>query len=75
MGCELSGVHSGHLVGAFPHEKVPMDKIALYTTEGNAKKMRSVGKGRFLRYYISEVHLIDPRKGFGGFFEQLSTVG
>ena len=34
-GWEFGGPHSGHLVGDYPHERIPNDKISFYITEGN----------------------------------------
>lgn len=34
-GWEFGGPHSGHLVGDYPHERIPNDKITFYITEGN----------------------------------------
>lgn len=73
-GWVFGGAHSGHLVGDFPHERIPNDKVTLYITKGNNKKMRSVDKKGNQRHWILEIHLVDPEKGIGGFFEQLLTV-
>ena len=34
-GWEFGNIHAGHLVGDFPHERIPNDKISFYITEGN----------------------------------------
>ena len=73
-GWVFGGAHSGHLVGDFPHERIPNDKVTLYITKGNNKKMRSVDKKGNQRHWILEIHLVDPEKEIGGFFEQLLTV-
>ena len=75
LGWEFGGRHSGHLVGDFPHERIPKDKINLYITKGNGEKIRTLGKGGFERHWILEIHLVDREKQIGGFFEQLLTVG
>ena len=74
-GYDFGGEHSGHLVGDFPHERIPNDKITLYITNGNGEVMRRKGKGGNMRHWILEMHLVDRERGFGGFFEQLLTVG
>ncbi|KAJ4290538.1 hypothetical protein N0V90_010755 [Kalmusia sp. IMI 367209] len=74
LGWEFGGAHSGHLVGDFPHERIPNDKIQLYITKGNGDKMRSLGKGGHKRHWILEMHLVDRKRQIGGFFEQLLTV-
>lgn len=73
-GYDFGGPHSGHLVGDFPHERIPNDKITLYITTGNDKAMRSLDKKGNNRHWILEIHLVDKERQIGGFFEQLLTV-
>jgi len=73
-GWEFGGAIAGHLIGSFPHERIPRDQTALYITEGNNKKMRSLGKDGHPRHWILEIHLVDRERQIGGFFEQLLTV-
>lgn len=73
-GWEFGGAHAGHLIGDFPHERIPNDKRSLYITEGNGERMRSVGKDGMMRHWILEIHLVDRERQIGGFFEQLLTV-
>jgi len=73
-GWEFGGAHSGHLIGDFPHERIPLDKITLYITEGNDAKMRKPGKDGNMRHWILEIHLVDKERQIGSFFEQLLTV-
>ncbi|KAG6004397.1 hypothetical protein E4U21_001117 [Claviceps maximensis] len=65
---------AGHIVGSFPHERIPRDKIALYITRGNDKTMNCTGRDGLKRHWILEIHLRDPQGRFGGFFEQLLTA-
>lgn len=74
-GWEFGGAHAGHLVGDFPHERIPNDKINLYITEGNNAKMRSLNSNGNRRHWILEVHLISQELQIGAFMEQLLTVG
>jgi Xaa-Pro aminopeptidase len=74
-GWEFGGAHSGHLVGNFPHERIPNDKITLYITKGNTEPMRQLGKDGQMRHWILEVHLVDRERQIGAFYEQLLTVG
>ncbi|KAI0191862.1 peptidase M24 [Astrocystis sublimbata] len=74
-GWEFGGAHSGHLIGNFPHERIPNDKKTLYITEGNHDRMRSLGKDGKPRHWILEIHLVDRERQIGGFMEQLLTVG
>lgn len=73
-GYEFGGSHSGHLVGSFPHERIPNDKITLYITKGNNEAMSQPGKDGHKRHWILEIHLIDRQRQIGGFYEQLLTV-
>ncbi|KAL3459701.1 peptidase M24 [Aspergillus heterothallicus] len=70
FGAELAG----HLVGSFPHERIPSDKIALYVKKGNTDSISSTGKDGLRRHWILEIHLRDPEGRFGGFYEQLLTI-
>ncbi|PYI35003.1 hypothetical protein BP00DRAFT_422596 [Aspergillus indologenus CBS 114.80] len=66
---------AGHLVGCFPHERIPNDRVSLYITPGNGERMRAKGKGGWERHWILEIHVHDAERGFGGFCERLLTVG
>lgn len=74
-GYEFGGIHSGHLVGQFPHERIPNDKVQLYITKGNRETMRRPGKDGQMRHWILEIHLVDRERQIGGFTERLVTVG
>ena len=74
-GYEHGGAHAGHLIGDFPHERIPNDKVALYITPGNDMAMSERDKKGERRHWILEIHLVDREKEIGGFFEQLLTVG
>ncbi|KAI1823511.1 peptidase M24 [Xylaria intraflava] len=73
-GWEFGGSIAGHLVGLFPHERIPHDRRTLYITDGNHDRMRSLGKDGQPRHWILEIHLVDRERQIGGFFEQLLTV-
>jgi Xaa-Pro aminopeptidase len=70
-GWELGGEMAGHLVGRFPHERIPGDKTASYVHPLNRRPLRDPVAP--FRHWIYEVHLVDRRRGQGGFFEQLLT--
>jgi hypothetical protein len=73
-GWEFGGSIAGHLVGEFPHERIPRDKISLYITKGNEQSMCCLdGKGQ-MWHWILEIHLVDRTRQIGGFFEQLLTI-
>ncbi|EHA25616.1 hypothetical protein ASPNIDRAFT_43966 [Aspergillus niger ATCC 1015] len=73
-GWEFGADIAGHLVGCFPHERIPNDRVSLYIAEGNRDVMRRPGRGGFMRHWILEIHIRDRERGFGGFMEQLLTV-
>lgn len=73
-GFQFGADLAGHIVGSFPHERIPQDKIKLYVKKGNQEKISSVGKDGHKRHWILEIHLHDPVHRFGGFYEQLMTV-
>ncbi|KAK6066049.1 hypothetical protein SCUP515_10897 [Seiridium cupressi] len=74
LGWEWNATIAGHIVGLFPHERIPRDKTALYITEGNDEPMKTAGKDGHMRHWILEVHLRDPVHQVAAFYEQLLTV-
>src|SRR5215469_289736 len=42
FGWEFGGPIAGHLIGHFPHEKIPGDKVSLYVHPDNPMRMRGV---------------------------------
>lgn len=73
-GWEFGGAIAGHLVGLFPHERIPKDKVKLYITEGNGESMGLLDKNGLKRHWILEIHLVDREAQIGGFMEQLLTI-
>ncbi|CVK99225.1 hypothetical protein FPRO06_03355 [Fusarium proliferatum] len=73
-GFEFGAPIAGHIVGSFPHERIPKDKITLYIAQGNSNSMNTVGKDGNKRHWILEIHLHNKELGFGGFYEQLLTA-
>ncbi|KIW71607.1 hypothetical protein PV04_03750 [Phialophora macrospora] len=73
-GWEFGGQIAGHLVGSFPHERIPNDKITLYITKGNTESMGKTDAKGNKRHWILEVHLVDRERQIGAFQEQLLTV-
>jgi Xaa-Pro aminopeptidase len=69
-GWDFGHVHCGHLIGAFPHERVEGDDNSRYLRADNPAKLRGTGKGGPLRW-ILEIHFVDRAAGFGGFQEAL----
>jgi Xaa-Pro dipeptidase len=73
-GWEFGGPIAGHLLGQFPHERIPNDKITLYVHPENPRRMRDPGLDGHARHWILEIHFVDRAKKIGGFYEQLLTV-
>jgi Xaa-Pro aminopeptidase len=74
-GWTLGNVHAGHLVGEFPHEKIDGAAIESYIAPGNTTPMRRHDKSGRVCHWILEIHLTDPARQFGGFYEQLLDLG
>ena len=74
-GWEFGGRIAGHLIGQFPHEKIPGDKITLYAHPENHQPMRLPDAAGRDRHWILEIHFIDRARQFGGFYEELLTIG
>lgn len=73
-GWEYGGPMAGHLIGQFPHERIPNDKIALYIHPENPRTLRSVDEHGHQRHWILEIHFIDRKREIGGFYEELLTI-
>jgi Xaa-Pro aminopeptidase len=73
-GWEFGGVHSGHLVGEFPHENLDGDRIESYIAPGSDNPMRRELPSGRRAHWILEIHLIDRERRIGGFYEQLLTL-
>ena len=73
-GWEFGGPIAGHLIGQFPHERIPEDKITLYVHPKSTLRMLSPDENGRLRHWILEIHFVDKEKQIGGFFEELLTV-
>jgi Xaa-Pro dipeptidase len=74
-GWEFGGPIAGHLIGQFPHERIPNDKISLYVHPGNPMRMRDPDANGQERHWILEIHFVDRARQIGGFYEELLTVG
>ena len=73
-GWEFGGPIAGHLIGQFPHERIPEDKVTLYVHPGSDLKMRSLNENGQQRHWILEIHFVDREHDIGGFYEELLTV-
>ena len=74
-GWEYGGPIAGHLIGVFPHEKIPGDKITLYVHPENHNRMSLPDASGRERHWILEIHFVDRALGIGGFYEELLTIG
>lgn len=73
-GWQIGAHLAGHIIGSFPHERIPKDKTKLYITKGNVGSMATPDKDGRKRHWILEIHLRHPSGKYSGFFEQLLTV-
>jgi Xaa-Pro dipeptidase len=74
FGWEFGGVIAGHLLGQFPHERIPGDKVSLYVHPDSHLRMRSLNEKGEERHWILEIHFVDRQRQIGGFYEELLTV-
>jgi hypothetical protein len=74
-GWEYGGPIAGHLIGVFPHEKIPGNKITLYVHPKNHNRMRITDASGRTRHWILEIHFVDRAREIGGFYEELLTIG
>src|SRR5271167_1552968 len=75
FGWEFGGAIAGHLIGQFPHERIPGDKVTLYVHPNNPNRMRGVDAEGRERHWILEIHFVDRAREIGGFYEELLTLG
>lgn len=73
-GFEFGAPIAGHLVGEFPHKKISGDDTRFYITLGSDEPMRRTDHTGRVCHWILEVHLVNPDRGFGGFYEELLDV-
>ena len=74
-GWHYGGPTAGHLVGEFPHEGLRGSEIAVRIEPRNNLPMRGHDSRGRVRHWILEVHLVDPLREIGGFYEELLTIG
>jgi Xaa-Pro dipeptidase len=73
-GWEFGAPTAGHLIGRFPHERLPGDLRRFSIRHGNDLLLREPDANGMPRHWILEIHFIDRRRRIGGFFEELLTV-
>ena len=70
-GWLFGGAIAGHIVGEFPHARIPGDKDMYRISPANTGRMRDPDAVGNERHWIIEVHLVDRARTFGGFYERL----
>jgi Xaa-Pro aminopeptidase len=73
-GWHFGGEIAGHLVGEFPHERIPGNRVWQNIMPGNTRPLESVDSFGRRRHWILEIHLVDRVREIGGFYEELLTV-
>jgi Xaa-Pro aminopeptidase len=74
FGWEFGARTAGHLIGRFPHERLPADPTHFSIRHGNAVALREADESGQPRHWILEIHFIDRGREFGGFYEELLTA-
>jgi len=70
-GWRFGGAIAGHVVGEFPHARLPGDKELNRISPRNPLPMSDPDGFGQPRHWILEIHLVDRARTFGGFYEQL----
>jgi Xaa-Pro aminopeptidase len=66
--------YSGHLVGEFPHTSFDGEFTDSMIAEANQLPMRRLDTAGRQAHWILEIHLVDPDRQIGGFYEELLTL-
>jgi Xaa-Pro dipeptidase len=70
-GWWFAGKIAGHIVGEFPHARLPGDRDHYRISPDNKTRMRDPDGLGQTKYWVLEVHLADQSRSFGGFYERL----
>jgi Xaa-Pro aminopeptidase len=70
-GWLFGGDIAGHLVGEFPHARIPGDKDLYRISPHNPERMRNPDALGQPKQWILEVHLVNQARSWGGFCERL----
>lgn len=70
-GWQFGNIHAGHLIGQFPHEVIAGEKVINYIHKDNDTLMCQTYPDGTERFWIYEVHLIDPANQIGAFYEKV----
>jgi Xaa-Pro aminopeptidase len=70
-GWEFGGRVAGHIVSEFAHAWLPGDMEHSLIGPGNPTRLSDPDVEGRERHWILEIHLVDPARTFGGFYERL----
>jgi Xaa-Pro aminopeptidase len=70
-GWLFGGQIAGHIVGEFPHARLPGDKDHYRISAANPTRLAEPDATGQRPFWIIEVHLVDPTHSWGGFYERL----
>jgi Xaa-Pro aminopeptidase len=71
-GWTFGGKIAGHLVGEFPHARIPGDKDHYRISPANPTRLYGLDGNGETKHWIIEVHLVEAGRRFGGFYERLA---
>jgi Xaa-Pro aminopeptidase len=74
-GWLFAGKIAGHIVGEFPHARLPGERAHYRISGENPTRLRDPDALGQIKYWILEVHLMDHARTFGGFYERLLVPG
>lgn len=70
-GYVFGGKIAGHIIGEFPHAQLPDSKDSQRISPANPGRLSDPdGLGR-QRFWIIEIHILQPDRSYGGFYERL----
>ena len=70
-GWRFGGRIAGHIVGEYGHRDWPGDRRHGQIAPANPTRLRDPDAFGRTRFWIVEIHLVEPNGGFGGFYERL----
>ncbi|WP_149536061.1 M24 family metallopeptidase [Siccirubricoccus phaeus] len=70
-GWRFGGQIAGHIVGEFPHARIPGAKDLYRISADNPTRLRDPDGNGQSKYWILEVHLVNRDRRWGGFYERL----
>ena len=73
-GWRFGGTHAGHLIGPFPLLPRQRDAAMNRIRPDNIYPMNDPDEEGRARYWVLEIHLLDPTGRYGGFYEELLTI-